>query len=128
MSANDSNQLIDNNQANRLDRNVMLVHDDADGKQTKFRPFDLDIRMVQTTKIPTQRTFDATISRELERVFLKSLARRSSDRFAIAEDVADEANRRSQQHLILNESLDPTTNSPALLPESITTKSLALCF
>lgn len=42
MSANDSNQLIDNNQANRLDRNVMLVHDDADGKQTKFRPFDLD--------------------------------------------------------------------------------------
>jgi hypothetical protein len=42
MSSNDSNQLIDNNQANRLDRNVMLVHDDADGKQTKFRPFDLD--------------------------------------------------------------------------------------
>jgi hypothetical protein len=42
MSANDSNQLIDNNQANRLDRNVMLVHDDADGKATKFRPFSLD--------------------------------------------------------------------------------------
>lgn len=42
MSANDSNQLIDNNQANRLDRNVMLVHDDADGKATKFRPFTLD--------------------------------------------------------------------------------------
>lgn len=42
MSANDSNQLIDSNQANRLDRNVMLVHDDADGKSTKFRPFTLD--------------------------------------------------------------------------------------
>ena len=42
MSANDSNQLIDSNQANRLDRNVMLVHDDADGKATKFRPFTLD--------------------------------------------------------------------------------------
>ncbi|MCY3004382.1 MAG: FtsK/SpoIIIE domain-containing protein [Planctomycetota bacterium] len=45
MSANDSNQLIDNNQANRLDRNVMLVHDDADGKATKFRPFTLDSLM-----------------------------------------------------------------------------------
>jgi hypothetical protein len=42
MSANDSNQLIDSNQANRLDRNVMLVHDDADGRSTKFRPFTLD--------------------------------------------------------------------------------------
>jgi hypothetical protein len=42
MSANDSNQLIDSNQANRLDRTVMLVHDDADGKATKFRPFTLD--------------------------------------------------------------------------------------
>ena len=42
MSANDSNQLIDSNQANRLDRNVMLVHDDADGKATKFRPFTLE--------------------------------------------------------------------------------------
>jgi hypothetical protein len=42
MSANDSNQLIDSNQANRLDRHVMLVHDDADGKATKFRPFTLD--------------------------------------------------------------------------------------
>jgi hypothetical protein len=42
MSANDSNQLIDSNQANRLDRNVMLVHDDSYGKATKFRPFTLD--------------------------------------------------------------------------------------
>jgi hypothetical protein len=42
MSANDSNQLIDNSQANRLDRNVMLVHDDADGKSTKFRAFTLE--------------------------------------------------------------------------------------
>jgi hypothetical protein len=42
MSANDSNQIIDSNQANRLDRTVMLVHDDADGKATKFRPFTLD--------------------------------------------------------------------------------------
>jgi hypothetical protein len=42
MSANDSNQLIDSNQANRLDRYVMLLHDDADGRSVKFRPFTLD--------------------------------------------------------------------------------------
>ena len=48
------------------------------------------IRMVQTSEIRTPRTFDATISRELERVCLKALARRPSDRFAIAKDFADE--------------------------------------
>lgn len=42
MSGNDSNQLIDNNQANRLDRHVMLVHDDSDGRSVKFRPFTID--------------------------------------------------------------------------------------
>jgi DNA segregation ATPase FtsK/SpoIIIE, S-DNA-T family len=42
MSAADSNQLIDSNQANRLDRYVLLVHDDADGKSSKFRPFLLE--------------------------------------------------------------------------------------
>ena len=46
--------------------------------------------MVQTNEIRTPRTFDATISRELERVCLKALARRPSDRFAIAKDFADE--------------------------------------
>jgi hypothetical protein len=42
MSSSDSNQLIDNNQANRLDRHVMLVHDDADGRSVKFRPFTVE--------------------------------------------------------------------------------------
>jgi energy-coupling factor transporter ATP-binding protein EcfA2 len=41
MSASDSNQLIDTNAANRLDRYVALVHDDIEGKATKFRPFEL---------------------------------------------------------------------------------------
>lgn len=48
------------------------------------------MKMVQTTDIRTPRTYDATISRELERVCLKALARRPSDRFAIAKDFADE--------------------------------------
>jgi hypothetical protein len=42
MSATDSNQLIDSNAANRLDRYVALIHDDIEGKAVKFRPFSLD--------------------------------------------------------------------------------------
>jgi DNA segregation ATPase FtsK/SpoIIIE, S-DNA-T family len=39
MSASDSNQLIDTNAANRLDKYVALLHDDVDGKAVKFRPY-----------------------------------------------------------------------------------------
>jgi DNA segregation ATPase FtsK/SpoIIIE, S-DNA-T family len=42
MSSADSNQLIDSSNANRLDRYIMLLHDDADGKSVKFRPFALE--------------------------------------------------------------------------------------
>jgi len=42
MSASDSNQLIDSNVANRLDRYVVLIQDDIEGKPVKFRPFELD--------------------------------------------------------------------------------------
>jgi hypothetical protein len=42
MSATDSNQLIDSNAANRLDRYVALIHDDIEGKAVKFRPFSLE--------------------------------------------------------------------------------------
>ena len=41
MSTADSNQLIDSSLANRLDRFVLLVHDDSDGKSLKFRPYEL---------------------------------------------------------------------------------------
>jgi serine/threonine protein kinase len=68
------------------------------------RPFKANsarelLRMVQTTEIRTPRTFDATISRELERVCLKALARRPSDRFAIAKDLADEVRYVISSHL-----------------------------
>lgn len=42
MSANDSNQLIDSNLANKLEPHVAIIQDDMDGKPIKFRPFDLD--------------------------------------------------------------------------------------
>ena len=41
MSASDSNQLIDSNAGNRLDRYVVLIQDDIEGKPIKFRPFEL---------------------------------------------------------------------------------------
>ncbi len=41
MSASDSNQLIDSNAANRLDRYVVLIQDDIEGKPIKLRPFEL---------------------------------------------------------------------------------------
>ncbi len=56
------------------------------------------LRMVQTTEIRTPRIFDATITRELERVCLKALARRPSDRFAIAKDFADEVRHLLSSH------------------------------
>ncbi|MFM7518830.1 MAG: protein kinase domain-containing protein, partial [Pirellula sp.] len=65
------------------------------------------IRMVQTTEIRTPRTFDATISRELERVCLKALARRPSDRFAIAKDFADEVRYLVTGHV----GIDPAKGS-----------------
>ena len=42
MSASDSNQLIDSNAGNRLDRFVVLMQDDIEGKPIKFRPFELE--------------------------------------------------------------------------------------
>lgn len=39
MSANDSNQLIDSNVANKLEPHVALIQDEMDGKPCKFRPF-----------------------------------------------------------------------------------------
>ncbi len=67
------------------------------------------LRVVQTTEIRTPRTYDATISRELERVCLKALARRPSDRFAIAKDFAEEVRYLISSHL----GLDPSKRTPA---------------
>lgn len=49
MSASDSNQLIDSNVANRLDKYVALVHDDVEGKAIKFRPFELESVLTELT-------------------------------------------------------------------------------
>jgi serine/threonine protein kinase/formylglycine-generating enzyme required for sulfatase activity len=48
------------------------------------------LKQAQTGEVRTPRTFDATITRELERVCLKALSRHPSDRFAIAKDLAEE--------------------------------------
>ena len=50
MSASDSNQLIDSNAANRLDRYVVLIQDDIEGKPIKFRPFELGSIITKLTQ------------------------------------------------------------------------------
>jgi len=50
MSASDSNQLIDSNAANRLDRYVVLIQDDIEGKPVKFRPFELKSVIAKLTQ------------------------------------------------------------------------------
>ena len=42
MSAQDSNNLIDQPIAQKMNANVMLLYDDATGRITKFRPYELD--------------------------------------------------------------------------------------
>ncbi len=49
MSASDSNQLIDSNAANRLDRYVVLIQDDIEGKPIKLRPFELSSVIAKLT-------------------------------------------------------------------------------
>ncbi len=43
MSVNDSNQLIDSAAANKLDKNVMLLHEESSGQARKFRPYALEL-------------------------------------------------------------------------------------
>jgi serine/threonine protein kinase/formylglycine-generating enzyme required for sulfatase activity len=59
------------------------------------RPFrsdnTLDLMMlVATEEVRSPRLFDDTISPDLERICMKALARRASDRFTVARDLADE--------------------------------------
>jgi serine/threonine protein kinase/tetratricopeptide (TPR) repeat protein len=48
------------------------------------------LKLVKTAPVRTPRTYDSNIPLELERVCMTALARRPSDRFAIAKDFADE--------------------------------------
>ncbi len=62
---------------------------------TGRRPFrsenELDLLMlIASEEVRTPRLFDESISRDIERIVLKALARRSADRYAIAKDFAEE--------------------------------------
>jgi formylglycine-generating enzyme required for sulfatase activity/energy-coupling factor transporter ATP-binding protein EcfA2 len=52
-------------------------------------PLDL-MMLVATEEVRSPRLFDDTISQDLERICMKALARRASDRFTVARDFADE--------------------------------------
>ncbi len=74
------------------------------------------MKQVQTGEVRTPRTFDATITRELERVCLKALARHPSDRFAIAKDLAEEVRWLIQNQLTSGNS--NTLRTPAGAPNA----------
>lgn len=62
---------------------------------TGRRPFRSDklhelLHLVATAEVRSPRLFDDTISADLERICLKALARRASDRFTVARDLAEE--------------------------------------
>jgi serine/threonine protein kinase/formylglycine-generating enzyme required for sulfatase activity len=62
------------------------------------------LRMAQVGEVRPPRTFDSTITKELERVCLKALARRPSDRYAIARDFAQEVRSLVANHLAVESS------------------------
>jgi len=75
------------------------------------------VRLAQLAAVRTPRLFDSTISTEIERVCLKALARRPSERYPIAKDFAEDL-----QFLISNngknETLKQSNTSPnANLPK-----------
>jgi len=82
---------------------------------TGRRPFRSDSKnqlmmLVATEEVKSPRLFDDTISQDLERICMKALARRASDRFTVARDLADEIRWFLAQHAP-TPGLRPTTVS-----------------
>jgi formylglycine-generating enzyme required for sulfatase activity len=68
--------------------------------------------LVASEEVRTPRLFEATISPELERICLKALARRASDRYSVARDLAEEI-----RWLLANQPPTPgTIGTPGQLP------------
>jgi serine/threonine protein kinase len=65
------------------------------------------VRAAQVGEVRTPRVFDSTITKDLERVCLKALSRRPSDRYSVAKDFAGEVRSLVLEHL----GLDPTKKS-----------------
>ena len=93
---------------------------------TRRRPFQptksQDIfRLIATQDVRSPRLFDDTIHQDLERICLKALARRASDRFTVARDFAEEI-RWFLAHHALTSSLRPSTaeSVASKTPASIT--------
>ena len=62
---------------------------------TKRRPFQSDsqvelLERIASDDVKPPRQFDETIPKELERICLKALSRRASDRYTAAKDMADD--------------------------------------
>ncbi len=93
---------------------------------TGRRPFRSDnhydlLMLVATEEVRSPRLFDHTISQDLERICMKALARRASDRFTVARDFADELQWLLQYHAPtpvrrpLSSSMDSSVSHPTPL-------------
>jgi len=75
-------------------------------------PLDL-IMLVATEEVRSLRLFDDTITPDLERICMKALARRASDRFTIARDFAEEIRWFLAQHAPMLGQRSSAVSSPA---------------
>ncbi|MFO0384286.1 MAG: protein kinase domain-containing protein [Pirellula sp.] len=85
------------------------------------RPFRSDnardlMNLVATEDVRSPRLFDDSISPDLERICMKALARRTSDRFTVARDLADEI-----RWLLANHAPTPGQRSTAISTPASTT-------
>ena len=80
------------------------------------------IRLAQVAEVRTPRLFDSTISREIERICLKALARRPSDRYAIAKDFAEDLqfsiSNNGKTETLKQSNSPPNANQPKKQAES----------
>ena len=90
---------------------------------TRRRPFQPTnrrdiLKLIATQDVRTPRLFDDSISTDLERICLKALARRASDRFSVAKDFAEE----------IRWLLASPTSTPMLTPKPSTQYAVAIPF
>lgn len=75
-------------------------------------PLDL-MMLVATEEVRSPRLFDDTISSDLERICMKALARRASDRFTVARDFAEEIRWFLTQNALTPGERPSAVSSPA---------------
>jgi serine/threonine protein kinase len=95
----------------------LVLYELLSGRRTYQGKTNKDlIRLAKVAEIRTPRLFDSTISGEIEWVCLKSLARRPSERYAIAKDFAEDLqsliSNNGKNESVKQSNASPNTNLP----------------